>query len=193
VSTISARLRMREPTMRLSFPNLYDRADLLMSAGCSTFMSAALILAMPRVGIVILEVLLGLFLIGCALVARARLRRKATGEAERLSSKSGRRWFDRYDALIIAAVILGQSGLDPVLRHLGLSEGTRRIVPLVLLGIAILLKPRLVEIAERRKKRRQAIVHAGAPEFAAAELWWRTQAREGGPDEPTEEKGKNRC
>jgi hypothetical protein len=30
--------------MRSSFPNTYDRADVLMSAGCSTFVSAALIL-----------------------------------------------------------------------------------------------------------------------------------------------------
>jgi hypothetical protein len=58
----------------------HDRADVLMSAGCSTFVSAALILARPRVGIVMLEILLGLFLIACTLVARAHLRRKARAE-----------------------------------------------------------------------------------------------------------------
>lgn len=79
--------------MRLLFPNTYDRADLLMSAGCSTFVSAALILAMPRLGIVMLEILLGLFLIGCALAARTRLRRKARTEAGgiREDSKETRR------------------------------------------------------------------------------------------------------
>ena len=58
--------------MRSLFPSTYDRADVLMSAGCSTFVSAALILVIPRVGIVLLEVLLGLFFIGCALAWRGR-------------------------------------------------------------------------------------------------------------------------
>jgi len=57
--------------MRSLFPSTYDRADVLMSAGCSTFVSSALILVIPRVGIVLLEILLGLFFIGCALAARA--------------------------------------------------------------------------------------------------------------------------
>ena len=50
--------------MRSLFPSTYDRADVLMSAGCSTFVSAALILVIPRVGIILLEILLGLFFIG---------------------------------------------------------------------------------------------------------------------------------
>ena len=40
--------------MRSLFPSTYDRADVLMSAGCSTFVSAALILVIPRVGIILL-------------------------------------------------------------------------------------------------------------------------------------------
>ena len=44
--------------MRL-FPSSYDRADVLMSAGCSTFVSAALILVIPRVGALLFEILLG--------------------------------------------------------------------------------------------------------------------------------------
>ena len=59
--------------MRL-FPSSYDRADVLMSAGCSTFVSAALILVIPRIGVLLLEMLFGLFFIGCALMARKRLR-----------------------------------------------------------------------------------------------------------------------
>jgi len=63
--------------MRSLFPSTYDRADVLMSAGCSTFVSAALILVIPRVGIILLEILLGLFFIGCVLAARVRLRIQA--------------------------------------------------------------------------------------------------------------------
>jgi hypothetical protein len=68
--------------MRTLFPSSYDRADVLMSAGCSTFVSAALILVIPRFGILLLEILLGLFFIGCALVARKRLRRQALGQGQ---------------------------------------------------------------------------------------------------------------
>ena len=75
--------------MRLLFPSSYDRADVLMSAGCSTFVSAALILVIPRFGILLLEILLGLFFIGCALMARRRLRRRA--RAKDGSDKAKRR------------------------------------------------------------------------------------------------------
>jgi len=66
--------------MRTLIPFTYDRADVLMSAGCSTFVSAALVLVIPRVGIILLEILLGLFFIGCALAARSRLRGKPDAE-----------------------------------------------------------------------------------------------------------------
>lgn len=144
--------------MRTTFPRSYDRADVLMSAGCSTFVTAALIIVLPRVGTVLLEILLGMFLIGCALVARARIKRKAqlsglTGPA----SRSRQRWFDRYDVLALLAVVAIQGVLDGLLRRLGWSEGTRRIFPLVLLAIAILLKPRLMESAQRRRQSKRFI------------------------------------
>ena len=76
--------------MRTFFPSTYDRADVLMSAGCSTFVSAALILVIPRFGILLLEILLGLFFIGCALVARKRLRRQALGQDSSDKSRDAR-------------------------------------------------------------------------------------------------------
>ncbi len=186
--------------MRSSLPNTYDRADMLMSAGCSTFVSATLILVMPRVGIVMLEILLGLFLIGCALVARARLRRKtrAAGLADSLS-KTNTRWFDRYDAMMIAAVIVVQSSIAQTLRHAGLSEGTVRMFPLVLLGVAILLKPRLLQLVELRKKRTkdtrdgsgEALVPGRATENATAEPWWEAHIHTGAGDRDLEKKGNN--
>jgi 4-amino-4-deoxy-L-arabinose transferase-like glycosyltransferase len=183
---------MKTARVHLSFPSTYDRADVLMSAGCSTFASAALILVMPRVGTVMLEVLLGLFLIGCALVARTRLRRKVQPEeAGTGSSKSGRRWLDRYDAVMIFAVILVQSSLDRTLQHLGWSEGSRRIFPLVLLGIAILLKPRLVQLAGRHKKSQQIIAAGPASESAAEEPWWKSQIHAGAADQHNDEKGSS--
>lgn len=140
--------------MRSLFPNTYDRADLLMSAGCSTFVSAALVLLMPKVGIVLVEILVGLFLVGCALAARARLRRRTRIQAgSGIEAKTKR--LDRYDALMIVAVIVIQSSIAGVLRRAGWSEGGIRIVPLILLGTAILVKPRLTQFLERRKDNRR--------------------------------------
>jgi hypothetical protein len=96
--------------MRLLFPSNYDRADVLMSAGCSTFVSAALILVIPRIGVLLLEILFGLFFIGCALMARARVRRRVLGkEGPKKSSDAKAKWFDRYDVLMILAVIVIQT------------------------------------------------------------------------------------
>ena len=144
--------------MRSFFPSSYDRADVLMSAGCSTFFNAALILVIPRFGILLLEILLGLFFIGCALVARTRLRRRAQGRNNSATPKNVRaRWFDRYDVLMIVAVILVQTCTAGLLRKAGLSEGTVDTLPLILFAMGILLKPRAMEFLEgRRRKTQQA-------------------------------------
>ena len=145
--------------MRSLFPSTYDRADVLMSAGCSTFVSAALILVIPRVGIVLLEVLLGLFFICCALAARARLRVQARAQLREGSdgvADAKAKWFDRYDVLMILAVIVIYASVSGLLRHAGLSEGTMGILPLVLFAVGILLKPRAVQLIERRRKGRAA-------------------------------------
>ena len=135
----------------------YDRADVLMSAGCSTFVSAALILVMPRVGVILLEMLLGMFLIGCALVARARVRRRALGkDGPKKSSDAKAKWFDRYDVLMILAVIVIQTAAAGLLRKAGWSEGTVSILPLIMFAAGILLKPRVVEFVGRRRKTQPA-------------------------------------
>jgi hypothetical protein len=158
--------------MRSLFPSTYDRADVLMSAGCSTFVSAALILVIPRVGIVLLEILLGLFFIGCALAARARLRiqaRSQVKEGPEGSTNAKAKWFDRYDVLMILAVIVIYSSLSGLLRRAGLSEGTVGILPLILFAAGILLKPRAVQFIERRRKDRTADTHDGRSHVHADE------------------------
>ena len=142
--------------MRLLFPSSYDRADLLMSAGCCTFVSAALIVVIPRLGILLLELLLGLFFIGCALVARKRLRRQARSKDGSDKAKDARtRRLDRYDVFMILAVILVQTSAAGSLRRAGLSEGTVGILPLFLFAAGILLKPRAVEFMEAQRKNKQ--------------------------------------
>jgi amino acid transporter len=143
--------------MRSLFPSSYDRADVLMSAGCSTLVSASLILVVPRFGILLLEILLGLFFIGCALVARSRLRRRALGKDGPEKSKDRKmRWFDKYDVLMIGAVIVVQTCTAGMLRKAGLSEGTVNTLPLILFAGGILLKPRAMEFLDGRKKTQQA-------------------------------------
>jgi hypothetical protein len=141
--------------MRSLFPSSYDRADVLMSAGCSTFVSAALILAIPRFGILLLEILFGLFFIGCAQIARARLRKRALSkEGPEKSGSAKARWFDRYDALMILAVIVVQTTIAGMLRRAGWSEGTVNTLPLIMFAAGILLKPRLVEFVRHRTRTR---------------------------------------
>lgn len=145
--------------MRSLFPSTYDRANVLMSAGCSTFVSAALILVIPRAGIVLLEVLLGLFFICCGLAARARLRAQARSQLKEgtdPATNAEPKWFDRYDVLMILTVIVIYASLSGLLRHTGLSEGTMGILPLVLFAVGILLKPRAVRFMESRRLGRAA-------------------------------------
>ena len=148
----------------------YDRADVLMSAGCSTFVSAALILVIPRVGIVLLEVLLGLFFICCALAARARLRAQARTQLQEGTDGAANakpKWFDRYDVFMILTVIAIYTCLSGLLRHAGLSEGTMGILPLVLFAVGILLKPRAVRFIESRRLGRAAGSHDESSREAA--------------------------
>ena len=142
----------------------FDRGDVLMSAGCSIFFSAAVILLIPRFGIAILEILAGLLLMGCAFAARARLRREAHKQPR--TEATGRRvkWLDRYDLAMILTIIMVQAVAAGSLRRFGWSEGTIRMFPLVLLAGGILLKPRLLRATERRAPRKEEVdpgTHAG--------------------------------
>jgi hypothetical protein len=168
----------------------YDRADLLMSAGCSTFVSAALIFVIPRFGIAMLEILIGLFLMGCAFVARARLRGRVRVQPAGDLRKTRAKWFDRYDIAMIVAVIMIQTGVAGSLRRLGWSEGTVRIFPLILLGTAMLLKPRLMNAIERRAQKTRHIIDgdAMAPSvpataIAAANAWRPAESTSRDPEE----------
>ncbi|MDQ2944565.1 MAG: hypothetical protein M3Y27_01240 [Acidobacteriota bacterium] len=152
----------------------YDRADVLMSAGVSTFVCASLVLITPRLGIVFIEILMGLFLIGCAFVSRRRLSRTCcdietdSGPGEKNNLRT--RFCDRYDLSIVLAVALFQITLAGSLQKAGWSEGSVRILPLVLFGIGILLKPRLLEWVRKWKRVRALRTHAmtrmaGRPSF----------------------------
>jgi len=153
--------------MRSLFPRTYDSIDVLMSAGCSTLVSAAAILIVPRVGILLLEILAGLFFIGCAVVGRFRLRRRRTSEESPEQATQSRpriRSFDRHDVLLIATAILMYMVLPALLRKTGLSPGTTHILPLMLLGLGILFKSRKQQFGAlfntRKDARKETVSHA---------------------------------
>jgi hypothetical protein len=53
---------------------------------------------------------------------------------------------------MILAVIAIQTAAGGLLRKAGWSEGTVSILPLIMFAAGILLKPRVVELVERRRK-----------------------------------------
>lgn len=150
--------------MRSVFPLTYDRVDVLMSAGCSTLVSAAAILIVPRVGIILLEMLVGLLFIGCAVVARFRLRRRRNAEEETTGSRPRIRSFDRYDLVLIAMAIPIYVALPVLLGRTGLSPGTIHLLPLMLLGLGILFKSRMRQfvtlINTRKNTGKETVNHA---------------------------------
>jgi hypothetical protein len=66
-------------------------------------------------------------------------------------------------------VIVIYSSLSGLLRGTGLSEGTVGILPLTLFAAGILLKPRVVQFIERRRKDRTADTHDGRSHVHADE------------------------
>lgn len=146
--------------MRSLFPLTYDRADVLMSVGCSIFVSAAGIMILPRAGTVLLELLVGLFLIGCAIVTRCHLRRRVDAEEPSVKDTAGSRRrirsFDRYDLVLVVTALFTYIFLPAILRRTGLSTGTIHILPLVLLGLGILFKPRVRQFVAQLNTRKDA-------------------------------------
>ena len=159
----------------------YDRADVLMSAGVSTFVCASLVLITPRLGVVFVEILIGLFLIGCAFISRKRISRATAGlEGEGVKGEKNDlrgRFIDRYDLVIVLAVVLFQITIAGSLQKAGWGEGSVRSLPLVLFGIGILLKPRLLERISKWQQNRAPLIHAMT----------RTAGQPGG-EEPIDEK-----
>jgi hypothetical protein len=111
--------------------------------------------------------LVGLFFIGCAVVARFRLRRRRSAEESLEQTTRNRprvRSFDRYDLVLIAMAILTYVALPVLLGRTGLSPGTIHLLPLMLLGLGILFKPRIRQfvtlINTRKDSGKETVNHA---------------------------------
>jgi len=138
----------------------FDCPDTLIRVGLSTLASTFLIVLAPQVGTILLEIFVALLLVIRAFVLRARWRRVSqlclefrSGSGAGMGRLGSRiRFLDRYELLLIAAVILTYGSLSGFLRARGLPDGLVRIIPLVMFGIGLLAKPRILGwIANRRK------------------------------------------
>jgi hypothetical protein len=137
----------------------FDRPDTLMRVGLSTLASTFLIVLAPQIGTILLEMFVGFLLVIRAFVVRARLRR-ARQLCLDLRGRSGLaaglrgsriRFLDRYELLLIIAVILSYGSVSGSLRAWRLPEGLVRILPLVTFGIGLVAKPRILRwLASRR-------------------------------------------
>ena len=137
----------------------FDRPDTLMTVGLSTLASTFLIVLAPRIGIILLEILAGFFLAIRGFVLRTRQRR---GSQLCLEFRGGRklaagltpnriRFLDRYELLLVIAVLLTYGAIAGFLRAHGVPEGLVRIVPLVSFAIGLFAKSRILGwIASRR-------------------------------------------
>ena len=137
----------------------FDRPDVLMTVGLSTLASTFLIVLAPRIGIILLEILAGFLLAIRGFVLRARLRRASQLCLEFQGSRklaagltaNRIRLLDRYELLLVIAVLLTYGAIAGFLRAHGVPEGLVRIVPLVSFAIGLFAKPRILRrIANRR-------------------------------------------
>ena len=137
----------------------FDRPDTLMRVGLSTLASTFLIVLAPQIGTILLEMFVGFLLVIRAFVVRARLRR-ARQLCLDLRGRSGLaaglrgsriRFLDRYELLLIIAVILSYGSVSGFLRARRLPEGRVRILPLVTFGIGLFAKPRILRWLASRK------------------------------------------
>ena len=137
----------------------FDHPDTLMRVGLSTLASSFLIVLAPQVGTILLEIFVGLLLVVRAFVLRARSRR-ASQLCLDFRGRSGLaagprasriRFLDRYELLLIIAVMLSCGSVSVFFRAWRLPEGLVRILPLVTFGIGLVAKPRILRwLASRR-------------------------------------------
>jgi hypothetical protein len=111
-----------------------------MAAAGGALASALLLLVLPSIGILLLEIVAGVVMVGRALLLRRRERAAAQlclalpimGKRLRLP--------DRYELVLIIAIMLSYSAVGALLRTVKTPEILIRIVPLLLFSAGLLAK-----------------------------------------------------
>lgn len=117
-----------------------DRPDMLMAAAGGALASALLLLVLPSIGILLLEIVAGAVMVGRALWLRRR-ERAAAQLCLALPIMGNRlRLPDRYELVLIIAIMLSYSAVGALLRTVKTPEILIRIAPLLLFAAGLLAK-----------------------------------------------------
>jgi hypothetical protein len=126
-----------------------NRPDMLVAAAGGVLASALLLLLVPRIGTLFLEILVGLVMLGRALVARRRERAAAQLCLASPMVNTRLRLPDRYELVLIIIVILGYGAIASVLRSVKTPEIFIRTVPLLLFAAGLLTKDQALRAITR--------------------------------------------
>jgi hypothetical protein len=117
-----------------------DRPEMLTATAAGVLVSAILLLVLPSIGTLLLEILAGLVMIGRAGLLHRRDR--AAAQLCLTLTSSGRRFRlpDRYELVLIIAIMLSYRATGGLLRTVRSPELLIRVAPLLLFAIGLLGK-----------------------------------------------------
>lgn len=122
----------------------FSRPDMLVAAAGGALASALLLLLIPRIGMLFLEILAGLMMLGRAWVVRRREHAAAQLCLNLPVTANRFRLPDRCELLLLIIVILGYGAIVSTLRSVKVPEILTRTVPLLLFAAGLLAKTRVV-------------------------------------------------
>jgi hypothetical protein len=117
-----------------------NRPEMLMAAAGGALVSALLLLVLPSIGTLLLEILAGLVMIGRAWFLRRRERAAAQLCLTLPTTGSRFRLPDRYELVLIIAIMLSYRATGGLLRTVRSPELLIRVAPLLLFAIGLLGK-----------------------------------------------------
>jgi hypothetical protein len=122
---------------------------MLMAAASGALASALLLLVLPSIGTLFIEILAGLVMVGRALVLRRRDQTTAQLSLASPIAGSRLRLPDRYELVLIIAVMLSYRAMGALLRAVRTPEILIRIVPLLLFAAGLLTKNHILHAIAR--------------------------------------------
>jgi hypothetical protein len=127
----------------------FDRPEMLMAAAGGALASALLLLVLPSIGILLLEIVAGAVMVGRALLIRRRERAAAQLCLPLPIIGNRLRLPDRYELVLIIAIMLSYSVVGALLRIVKTPEILVRIVPLLLFAAGLLAKNHVPHVMAR--------------------------------------------
>ena len=125
------------------------RPDMLIAAAGGALASAFVLLLVPSAGTLLLEILVGLAMVGRAWVLRRRERAAAQLCLDLPITGNRLRLPDRYELALVIIVILGYGALAPALRSLKMPELFIRTLPILIFASGLLAKGQIFRVIMR--------------------------------------------